>query len=95
MDYVDRLFLVLGSLFVTLMGILVLIVLTSLYYEFSGSSCNSKAAVMGLESKYSWATGCMVKVNNQFLLASDVIPIERDGKIVFVTKTPHRLEVNK
>lgn len=53
---------------------------------FDPPTCHAKGDKMGLEVNWSFWTGCMINLKGQWLDSSDVIPIERDGKIVFTTK---------
>ena len=93
MDLADKLF---GTFFVSLalfISCLLLFFVGGAYYEFSGSSCRDKSKMMTIESYYSMSTGCMIKVQGQYLPWSEVIPVEGDDKIVFVPKNPYRIEV--
>ena len=92
MDFIERVFAAISILFV--LSLLTFIGMTT-YYQFTGKSCNNTAAIMNLESKYSFSTGCLLKVNGQFLPKSEVVSVERDGKIVFVPRNPTRIEVTK
>jgi hypothetical protein len=85
MDKVDKFFV---TFFVT-----IFLVVLGVFNEMSGNSCNQKAQLMNLKSHYTLSTGCMLLVNDQWLPWSEVIQVERDGKIVFVPKYPPRLEV--
>lgn len=56
------------------------------YYTLDRPTCTAKAAKMGIETNWSYWTGCMVNLQGQWLSVSDVIPAERNGKIVFIPK---------
>jgi hypothetical protein len=93
MDKVDKMFATaFVTIFLVVLGIFVALGVGA-YNEMSGNSCNQKAQLMNLKSYYTISTGCMLLVNDQWLPWSEVIPVERDGKIVFVPKYPYRLEV--
>ena len=61
--------------------------------DMSGYTCYAKTKKMGLEAEHSIATGCMVKVSGQWLPSAAIVPLERDGKIIFVPNSRHQLEV--
>ena len=60
--------------------------------DLSGYTCYVKTKKMGLEAEHSIATGCMVKVSGQWLPATAIVPLERDGKIIFVPNSKHQVE---
>jgi hypothetical protein len=95
MDFIERVFASFTITFTSLIVFVFLYVAVATYNEVTGISCNNAAAIMNLESMYSFSTGCMLKVNGQFLPKSEVVPVERDGKIVFVPRNPTRIEVSK
>lgn len=95
MDFIDRVFAAIGIFFVAAVVSLLTFITITAYYQFTGKSCNNAAAIMNLESMYSFSTGCMLKVNGQFLPNSEIVPVERDNKIVFVPRNPTRIEVTK
>lgn len=93
MNNVEKMF---ASFFFILFSCVLLIFLAlgvGAYYEFSGKSCENKGNMMNIKTDYSISTGCMMKMNDQWLPENQVIAVERDGKIVFVPKYPYRLEV--
>jgi hypothetical protein len=56
-------------------------------YHFTGISCTETAKMQGLEGKYTFASGCMVKISDkQWILSNDLIVVERDGKFVYTSK---------
>ena len=61
--------------------------------DLSGYTCYARTKKMGLEAEHSIATGCMVKVSGQWLPVTSIVPLERDGKIIFVPNSRHQLEV--
>ena len=88
-DTVDYIFAALfGCMFLLLAALFGAIVV-----DMSGYTCYAKAKKMGLEAEHSIATGCMVKVSGQWLPSAAIVPLERDGKIIFVPNSRHQLEV--
>jgi hypothetical protein len=61
--------------------------------DLSGYTCYARTKMMGLEAEHSIATGCMVKVSGQWLPVTAIVPMEREGKIIFVPNSRHQLEV--
>ena len=47
---------------------------------------------MGLEADHSIATGCMIKVSGQWLPSTAIVPMEKEGKIIFVPNSKHQVE---
>lgn len=58
----------------------------AIYLAFSPASCSAYGRKTGLTVEWGFWSACMVNVRGQWLRDSDVIPVERDGKIVFVPK---------
>ena len=87
-DTVDYIFAAFFSccflLFAVIVGVLVV--------DMSGYTCYAKAKKMGLEAEHSIATGCMVKVSGQWLPVTSIVPLERDGEIIFVPNSKHQVE---
>jgi hypothetical protein len=54
--------------------------------------CTAAGDKMGIEVEFSAFTGCMIRVKGTWLPWSEVIPVERDGKIVFEPKPVVRLK---
>lgn len=65
------------------------------FTTLDGPTCRSKGSVMNLDVKWNFWTGCMVSVRGQYLPWSEVIPVERDGKIVFEPKPHTVIKVEK
>lgn len=61
---------------------------------FTGTSCSSKAKVMGLQHEYGIYLGCMVKLNDVYIPMKEVLAVERDGKIIYVPNSPTRIDLN-
>lgn len=57
-----------------------------LYAALDPSSCRAQSQKMGIEADWSFWTGCMVRLGDQWLPADTVIPVERDGKIVLAPR---------
>ena len=56
-----------------------------------GKSCHAQGDKMQIEVEYSGWTGCMIKVKGTWLPWTEVVPVERDGKIVFEPKPVVRI----
>jgi hypothetical protein len=54
----------------------------------SPRSCAAKGVKMSIETEWGFWTGCMINVKGQWLPWSEVIPVERNGRIEFAPK-PH------
>ena len=87
-DTVDYIFAALfGCMF-----LFIALLVGAIVVDMSGYTCYAKTKKMGLEAEYSIATGCMVKVSGQWLPVTSIVPIERDGKIIFVPNSKHQVE---
>lgn len=75
---------------------LAIITTTSLViaYTFSQPFCREKGIVMNLNTRWSYSTGCMVSIKDQFVPLKDVVPVEVDGKIIFTVR-PQQIIVTK
>jgi len=82
--------------FAFISGVIILILATGVY-NFSGYSCKNVSEILGLEYKHNWDNGCFLKVNGTFVPRGELAFVERDGKMVIVTKaqTQHRVEVKE
>lgn len=56
------------------------------FYMVSRYECSSKGELMGLQTDFGLYTGCMINIKGQWLPWTSVVPVERDGKILFVPK---------
>lgn len=93
-DFMDAVFGLFVFSFFSLVGGLLFTLVGLGIYEVTGIPCNTKSQMIGFESQFTIATGCMVKVNDkQWIPYSDLIPLERDGKIVYVPKYKNRMEL--
>ena len=61
-------------------------------WELTGRPCYAKANMYGLDSTYSIQTGCFVKLRDTLVPISDIIAVEKDGKIIYTTKNTFRHE---
>ena len=78
--------------FVGCMFLFIALLVGAIVVDMSGYTCYAKAKKMGLEAEHSIATGCMVKVSGQWLPVTSIVPLERDGKIIFVPNSKHQVE---
>lgn len=64
-------------------------------YHFTGISCTETAKMQGLEGRYTFASGCMIKVEDRWVLSQDLILVDRDGKLMYTSKhaVPNRYEL--
>lgn len=74
---------------VPILGALVLAVYGCTW--LAGRSCIETGRAIGLETQWGTWTGCLGSVNGQLLPWSEIVPVERNGKIVFVPKPYVRL----
>jgi hypothetical protein len=58
----------------------------AIYALMDPPTCRSKGAKMEITVDWGFWTGCMVNLRGQWLPWSEVVPVERGGKIVFVPK---------
>jgi hypothetical protein len=58
----------------------------------SAKGCHATGDKMGIEVEFSSWTGCMVRIKGTWLPWTEVVPVERDGKIVFEPKPVVRLK---
>lgn len=75
------------TFFVTLFIFITAVVVAS-FYALDRPSCYAQGEKMKIETEWSFDTKCMIKVRNQWLPWSEVVPVERNGTIVFEPK-PH------
>ena len=87
-DAVDYIF----AAFVGCMFLFIALLVGAIVVDMSGYTCYAKTKKMGLEAEHSIVTGCMVKVSGQWLPATAIVPLERDGKIIFVPNSKHQVE---
>jgi hypothetical protein len=60
-------------------------------YFIQVRTCNERQKIMNINTEYHFWSGCMVDVKGQLLPWSEVVPVERNGKIVFTAKPYVRL----
>ena len=94
-DFLDRMisatFVV---VFVSVIALFIVIIGFGVFDATTGYSCKQKLQMMGLTGYHSPSTGCLVKIKNQLLPFDQIIAIERDEKIEFVTKYPHQIKMS-
>jgi len=78
---------VLGLLLAGIIGVGV-----AFYLAVAPATCYSKGNKMGIEVSWVFWTDCMIMVNGTWLPWSEVVPVLRDGKIVFEPKPVVRLK---
>ena len=64
------------------------LVLQACYLAFDPPMCRARGAKMGIEVSWGFWEGCMASLSGQWLPWSEIVPVERGGKIVFVPR-PH------
>lgn len=84
--------LVFGSVMFGVTSLLFLLIAAGVY-NFTGYSCKNFGQMIGVETRHNWDNGCFLKVGEQFVPKSELTFIEREGKMVIVPKTPHRLNI--
>lgn len=62
-------------------------------YTATGGQCRDMGRRLGIEVQHEFLTGCMYNVGGQWVPSDQVTVAERNGKIVFVPKNTHRLNV--
>ena len=67
----------------------------ALYMATSPATCHSYGRKMQITVDWGFWTGCMIDVRGQWLPWTEVVPIERNGKIVFEPKPVVRLQAPK
>lgn len=58
----------------------------ALYLIFSPATCYAHGRKTGLTVEWGFWTACMVNIQGQWLSQDMVVPVERNGKVVFVPK---------
>lgn len=64
------------------------------FYWTTSTTCRAMGEAMRINVYWNAWTGCMISVKGQLLPWSEVVPIERNGKIEFVPKPVIRLQSN-
>lgn len=75
---------------VAIIGCITLIVV-AIYSATSPMSCRAYGEKMVIETSWGFWTGCMINIRGQWLPSSEVVPVERDGRITFEPKPYVRL----
>ena len=68
-----------------------------IFWIFDRPECLNRGPMMGADVSWSFSTGCMVKVTGQdvYLPWREIVPVERDGKIVYVPKPYNTVKFDK
>jgi hypothetical protein len=93
MDWIDRFFLSVLSLMMLSMVALLIGLGVAGTYQATGGFCKDMGQRMGVETSYKLGTGCMYKLGDQWIPEDMVTAAERNGKVIFVPKNTHRLDV--
>lgn len=81
---------IIGSFMLVIAGVAV-----AFYTATSPPTCRAYGEKMQIEVDWGFWTGCMIRLHGQWLSTGDVIPVERDGKIVFAPKPVVRFQTDK
>lgn len=76
------------AFFGVILGIVLMLVavVAACYSTIAPPTCRARGAKMNLEVSWGFWEGCMGNVKGQWLPWSDIVPVEKDGKIIFVPK---------
>jgi hypothetical protein len=85
---------VLAAVFAVVTGIALALTgfVVAFYLATAPASCRANGQKMGIEVDWGFWTNCMINVKGTWLPLSEVVPVERDGKIVFEPKPVVRLK---
>ena len=92
-DVVDK---IIGSFFAVMLGfisLLAILVVFAFAYEATGIPCSKHAAIKRYPYDYTFTTGCMLNVNGTWVSNSDLVPVDRGDKIVYLPKYKTRTEL--
>lgn len=89
-EFMPAMFAVLGGIALTI-GLITV----TLYTTMDPPTCRANGSKMGIEVDWEFWTGCMGHVQGTWLPWSQIVPVERDGKIVFAPKPIFRLQEAK
>jgi hypothetical protein len=65
--------------------------IAGLNYIRSDAMCRALGDKMAITTEYGFWTGCMIEIKGQWLPWSEVVPVDRGGKITFEPKPYVRL----
>jgi hypothetical protein len=73
-------------LVVFLVSFIVFVAGTSLY-KLTGIPCAQEASMVGAqEYRYTISNGCWFKIDGVMVPSESIVPVEKDGKLVYVSK---------
>lgn len=93
-DMFEKVVVTVFSFVVATLLFLVIFAASMIVFDMTGIPCANKAKLLNVEHSHSISTGCWVKIHDRFVPLSEIIPVEKDGKIGFTPKTPLRIEMN-
>lgn len=88
MNLIDKVFF--GFIVLVVMAFLSIILM--IFWSLTGIPCYEKAKIYGLDPTYSIQAGCFVKLRETLVPISDIVAVEKDGKIMYTTKNTFRHE---
>lgn len=89
-NFVDRLMVCFAGLFFGSVSLGIIYFAGMAGYYMTGIPCEKSAQWLGVPGQYSISTGCMYQVQGQWVYSGDIVPVEKDGKIVLSTKYLNR-----
>lgn len=97
-DFEEIMFkLMMGSMTALFVGFFSVIIFLFVYHA-TGIPCSKEAKIIGVEHQYTTTNGCWFKVGGSFVPSSSIVPVEKDGKIVYVskhiTRTINQIDLN-
>lgn len=65
---------------------LAILVFSLLYWPFGYNACSNRSTEMVLDMHHHFNTGCWLKLGETWVQEDNIVPVERDGKIVYTVK---------
>lgn len=93
MDWMDKFFITVLVLLMLFAGGLLGVIGVAGVYQITGGQCRDMGQRMSVETSYKFGTGCMYKLGDQWIPEDMITAAERNGKVIFVPKNTHRLDV--
>lgn len=89
-DLFDELmkFAILGISFSLIFAVIALFAVT-----ITGYGCKDQAEMMNMKYKFSISTGCIDNTNDIWVPVNSLVPVDKDGKIVYTSKYRNRFEI--
>lgn len=87
--FMDMFFLIIAG-FITLMVLLLVFVIG---YAATGIPCSKNAEIMKYPYQFNWTNGCMLNVNGTWVSSSELVPVDKGDKIVYLPKHKTRTEL--